>query len=266
MSWRAAGEAAGSDDATGADSADGARLPAVVRRLTDAGSGEAQSHESRARLIVRLAAALAASARQAGAAAHATGRWLTDTVVEVAPHVPVRDRETLIRHHGGLVGDQLADALIDSASRVSAGIGAACGVIAGAEWTLPPALLSLPLQLLAETVAVVAIELKLVAELHEVYGRSPVGSPAAKTTAYLSAWARRRGIDPTAATGLAGDVISAAGKRQLRTRLLRRTGSSGASVLPYFAGAFAGATLNSRATKRLGELVAADLVRRNRRG
>jgi hypothetical protein len=244
--------------------ADAARLPAVVRRLTDEpGGADGAGDDSRARLLLRLGGALAGSARQAGAAAVATGRWLTDTVVDLAPHIPIRDRETLSRQHGGLVGDQLADAVIESASRESGGIGAACGVLAGAEWTLPPALLSAPIQVLAETVAVVAVELKLVAELHEVYGRAPTGTPTSRASAYLSAWVRRRGVDPTAATGLAGDVISAAAKRQLRARLLRRTGSSGASVLPYFAGALAGATLNARATKRLGELVAADLVRRN---
>lgn len=237
------------------------RLPAVVSRLA---SDESADREGRARLLLRLTAGLARSARQAGAAAVTTGRWLTDIVVELAPHVPIRDLATLRRHHGGLAGDQLADALIESAARVTGGIGAAGGLVATAEWNLPPALLSLPLQLAAETVAVVAVELKLVAELHEVYGRAPTGSASSHATAYLTSWARRRGIDPANPAGI-GDVISAAGKRQLRSRLLRRFGAGSATVLPMFAGAVAGATLNAKATRRLGELVAADLVRRNRR-
>jgi len=237
-------------------------LPAVVRRLTDTGPDRDQ--DLRTRLMLRLSALLAASARHAGAAAVTTGRWLTDLVVDIAPHIPVRDLETLRRHHDGLAGDQLADALIERAAHVTAGVGAALGVIATTEWSLPAALLSAPVQIAAETVAVVAVELKLVAELHEVYGRTPPGTPGVRAAAYLSSWSRRRGIDPIATSGLMGEVVSSAAKRQLRTRIIRRTGSSSATLLPFFAGAIAGATLNSKNTKRLGRLVAADLARRNR--
>jgi hypothetical protein len=214
--------------------------------------------------LLRMGARAAAGARQAGAVAVASGRWLTDTVVGLAPQIPVRDVETLLARHQGLAGDQLADALIDSAAKLTGGIGAAAGVFAAAEWNLPPALLSLPVQLAAETIAVVAVELKLVAELHEVYAKAPAGSPSARATAYLSAWARRRGIDPATTAGV-GDIVSAAAKKQLRNRLVRRTGSSTVSALPFLAGAVAGATVNARSTKRLGELVAADLVKKSRR-
>lgn len=239
----------------------GSTVPAVVRRLTD----EDHPSGSRSGLLFRLAAGLGASARQAGAAAVASGRWLTEIVEEFVPHLPVRDLEALRAHHGGLVGDQLADALIESASRTTGGIGAAAGAVAAAEWNLPPTLMSVPAQLLAETVVVVAVELKLVAELHEVYGRAPQGTPTARTTAYLTSWARRRGIDPATTSGL-GDLLSATAKRQLRNRLLRRTGGSTITALPFLAGAVAGATFNARATRRLGELVAADLVKQRRRG
>ncbi len=246
---------------SGSDAAD--RLPAVVRRLTD--DDARQTARARSGLLLRLGSGLARSARQAGTAAIATGRWLTDVVVDLAPHIPVRDLETLRRHYDGLAGDQLADALIDSAAKVTAGIGAAGGLVSAAEWGAPPALLSMPLQLAAETVAVVAVELKLVAELHHVYGRAPGGSTGSSAAQYLSAWSRRRGIDPLAGTVGMGDIVSVAAKRQLRARLLRRTGRSAATALPFLAGAVAGASLNSRGTRRVGELVAADLVRKNRR-
>ena len=50
--------------------------------------------------------------------------WVTDAVTRVAPHIQVRDLDTLRAHHGGLEGDELAERLIRNASRVTTGIGA----------------------------------------------------------------------------------------------------------------------------------------------
>src|SRR3954453_5544716 len=38
--------------------------------------------------------------------------WMADVVADLAPHVPVRDRETLRRHFPDLDGDDLAERLI----------------------------------------------------------------------------------------------------------------------------------------------------------
>src|SRR6187549_1357895 len=54
-------------------------------------------------------------------------RWVSDAVGDITPHIPVRDLETLKRHHDGLDGDQLAERLVRNAARVTAGIGAAGG-------------------------------------------------------------------------------------------------------------------------------------------
>jgi hypothetical protein len=105
----------------------------------------------------------------------------------------------------------------------------------------------------------VAIELKLVAELHEVYGRGVDGTPAVQAAAYLGAWTRQRGLDPLAGGGLT-DAIGVAARRQLRRRLVRRAGRNASTVLPFFTGAAAGAALNSRETRRLAERVRADLT------
>ena len=45
-----------------------------------------------------------------------------------------------------------------------------------------------------ETLALVGIELKLVAELHEVYGMRAPGSTSERMLAYVAAWAHRRGV------------------------------------------------------------------------
>src|SRR6478672_5894073 len=216
-------------------------LPGVVARLTD---HEPLDRRTRAGLVARLAVLLA---RQ--------GRKLGDAVVEIAPHIPVRDRMTLHGQFPGLDDEAIAKQLIATAARATAAIGAAGGLLSTVEMAAPPLLLSAPVQVAAETLAVVAVELKLVAELHEVYGRAPVGTPAVRAAAYLGAWARRRGIDPlTGGPGLTG-VISGAARRELRQRLLRRAGRNVTTVVPFLAGAVAGAALNQRETKRLGERI-----------
>jgi hypothetical protein len=206
---------------------------------------------TRAGLVRRLSILLSRSRRR-----------LVDIVIDITPHVPIRDRQTLRAHHRGLTDDQLAEVLIAHATRASAAIGAAGGMLSTVEMAAPPLLLSAPVQITAETLAVVAIEVKLIAELHELYDRSPVGTPATRAAAYLGSWARRRGIDPFELshnpwTG----VIGSAARIELRQRLMRRAGRNVTTVLPFLAGAVAGAALNRRETRRLGERVLADLRR-----
>ncbi len=215
----------------------------------------------RGRLLVRLTGLLVSAARSAGGRAAFGGSWLVDTVAAYAPHVPVRDLLTLREHHGGLSGDALADALIGSASRVAAGIGAAGGAVTAAETAAPPTLLLAPVQLAAETLAVVAVELKLVAELHVVYGRAPLGTRGQVATAYLMSWAERRAVDTAVGTSLVA-VLGAAARQQLRKRVLRRLGRNVTTLAPFLAGAVAGAELNRRATRSLGEQLVKDLRRR----
>jgi hypothetical protein len=222
-------------------------LPGIVARLAD---DEPLDRRTRAGLVGRLGVLMAGQSRR-----------LVDVVIDVAPHVPIRDLATLRSHHRGLTGDErlgqriARQALIANATRVTGAIGAAGGMLSTLEMAAPPLLLSAPVQVAAETLAVVAVELKLVAELHEVYHRSPVGTPAVRAAAYLGAWARRRGIDPlTGGPGLTG-VISGAARRELRQRLLRRAGRNVTTVVPFLAGAVAGAALNQRETRRLGEQI-----------
>lgn len=235
---------------------DTATVSGVVVRLID---GTPLSSQARATLLRRLTVLLGGSARRAGAAAVTSGRWLTEMVEEFAPHIPVRDYETLRAHYDGALGDALARSLIDNAARATGAVGAAGGVLSTVEWTTPPSLVTTPVQIAAETTAVVAIELKLVAELHEVYGRVATGTPTVKAAAYLGAWTRRRGLDPfSSGPGFTG-VISSAARRELRRRLMRRAGGNLTTMMPFMAGAVAGASLNRAETKKLGERIAKDL-------
>jgi len=107
----------------------------------------------------------------------------------------------------------------------------------------------------------VGIELKLIAELHEVYGMRAPGSVAERMTAYVGAWARRSGV------ALApGGIILAMGsplRRRLQRRLLARAGRSATSLGPLLTGAMAGATLNRHETRRLGQDIRNDLRQRS---
>ncbi|HVT63583.1 MAG TPA: hypothetical protein VHD81_00320 [Mycobacteriales bacterium] len=227
----------------------------IARLIDDSGLDK----RSRATLLRRLAVAISSSARQAGAAAVASGQWLAELVAETAPHIPIRDLETLSRHHDGKTGDALAGALIENAARATGAVGAAAGLVASVEWTTPPALLAAPVQVAAETLAVIAIEVKLVAELHAAYGRPASGTPAMRMASYLGAWTRRRALDRISPGEKVSGLVTGAARRELRRRVVGRAGSSTASVLPLLAGAVAGASLNSRQTKKLGKQITAGL-------
>ncbi|SIR46047.1 hypothetical protein [Micromonospora avicenniae] len=191
-------------------------------------------------------------------------RWMVDTVTEVAPHVPVRDLATLRRHFAGLDDEALADRLVRNAARATAGVGAAGGGVAAVEWTVTPTLLSAPVLLAAETVAVVAIELKLVGELHEVYGIVLPEGRGQRAVALVQAWATQRGINPTMPGAGVGAVLGNAARRELRDTLLRRFGRNLTTLGPFLTGAAVASYLNRRATRGLGDQVRDDLRRKRR--
>jgi hypothetical protein len=223
--------------------------------------------------VARLARA--PGEKRDGAAEHRTGlrdltatlrhtgqvgsRWFADAVIDVAERLPVRDLATLQRHHDGRTGEALAEALVATAARNTATVGAVGGTLATAEFISPPALLGAPVQIVAETLVIVAIELKLVAELHAVYGVPVTGPASQRAVAYVGAWSRRTAVDrlgPVAVTGAA--------RRQLQSRLVRRLARTSTTLAPLFAGAIAGAVLSRRETLRVGRKVSADLRKRAR--
>ncbi|WP_433721359.1 hypothetical protein ACQP2Y_38845 [Actinoplanes sp. CA-051413] len=188
-------------------------------------------------------------------------RWMADVVADVAPHVPVRDRATLRRHYDGLDGDELAERLIRNAARATAGVGAAGGGVASLEWAATPTLLSAPVLLAAETVAVVAIELKLLGELHEVYGRPVTGSAVERATALIQAWSGQRGVNPLVPGVGVATVLGTAARKELQGTLLRRFGRNLTTLGPLLTGAAVASYLNRRATRSLGDKLVKDLRR-----
>lgn len=215
------------------------------------------------------------SMRAAGAGAVGGGRWLAETVLDLIPHIPIRDLDTLRAHHRGATDEALAAELIRAAARATAAVGAATGAVAAAEEFAPPAWITLPIELVLETLAVAAIEMKLVAELHEAFGRPVPGRGRDRALVLAQSWADRRGITTAtfaAVGGLSGGLSDVLGRRardeairMLRRRLLRRTARHTTSLAPFLIGAVAGSQLNRRATVALGNAIVRDLSGRSRR-
>ncbi|MFO7249537.1 MAG: hypothetical protein DIU60_002145 [Actinomycetes bacterium] len=215
----------------------------------------------RRRLLGRLTLAVRRTARQTRSPGGRRGRWLTELFVSIAPRIPIRDLSTLQEHHYGLTGDRLADDLIRTAGKATTAVGAVGGALAAAEFAAPPLLLSAPAQIVAETLVVAAIEVKLIAELHEVYGVRVPGTAVQRAMAFTTAWARQRGVDPLAPASMSA-ALGTAAKTAVRRRLMRTLGRHLTTLGPFLTGAVAGGALNRAATLRLGRAVQAELRRR----
>ena len=206
---------------------------------------------------------LARSAREAGARSVLNGRWLADTTMAAAERVKPRDHALLTAHHNGRPDDEIARALVRNASIVTASVGAATGALVTFQQAAPPAWAVIPFELAAETAIVVGIELKLVAELHQLADRPIEGDgPAERAMLLVGSWAEKRGVGASALLG-GGDLLSRQARdalsRALRKRLAGRMGRNMASLIPLMAGAAAGAEINRRATRNIGNDLAADL-------
>jgi hypothetical protein len=239
------------------------RLRAVADRaataLTSAAAGTRRGADTAARRSVATARRGAGSARRgAGTAGRGVTvglNWLSAQVVAMGPRLRIRDRATLRAQFPGQSDDEIAQQLVARAARAAATVGGATGA-----WAALPLLPAFPAEVAAETLAVVGIEVKLVAELHEVYGMAAQGSAAQRARAYLGSWAARRGIYQVdeGLLLIAGSPLA----RQLTRRLAWRVRRSVFSLAPLFTGAVAGAMINRRETRRLGHQIRDDLRQR----
>jgi hypothetical protein len=226
--------------------------------------------QERRKLAVAFSNAVSSGARKAArSGARVAGRgtrgarrragsgigWLVDQVVAMAPRLRVRNQAALQAHFPGMSADDIADALIEGAARAAAAAGGAAGMAA-----VLPVLPAFPVEVAAETLVIVGIEIKLVAELHEAYGAPAPGNLPERMSAYVAAWAHRRGVFM-----IEGGLILASGSplaRLLRRRLIARVGRSAVSLGPLLTGAAAGALFNRRETRKLGRDIQRDLRRR----
>ncbi|WP_229925138.1 EcsC family protein [Streptomyces sulfonofaciens] len=203
----------------------------------------------------RRMAAVRDGVRSSGRRARATVGFLTDRVIDIAPRIPVRDLATLRKQFPGLTPDEIADKLIAGAANGTSTVGAGIGAMA--MLPVPPAM---PTELAAEVTGVAAIELKLIAELHEVYGRRPPGGLKERSIAYLTSWSGERGIDVTKPWTV-NSAVGTQMKRELRQQITKRLVRNLPNLMPLMVGAAVGAVMNRRDTRRLAERVRGDLRR-----
>ncbi len=191
--------------------------------------------------------------RKGGDRAKAGLAYLADRIIEIAPRVPVRDLQTLRGQFPGLGPEEIADKLVAGAASATATVGA--GIGAAAMLPVPPAM---PAELAAEITGVAAIELKLIAELHEVYGVRPPGNLKDRSTAYLRSWSGERGIDamkPSSVDAALGGRM----KRELRQQIMKRMVRDLPNLMPFMVGAAVGAVMNRRDTKKVAARIRTDL-------
>ncbi|MEZ7006600.1 hypothetical protein [Streptomyces sp. AD55] len=239
------------DDERGRTDTGTASLEAVSGRV-DLPAGRTPTPAARRRAAAFRERAGDGARRGVHQARAALGR-LADRIVELAPRVPVRDLDTLRAHFPGLGPEEIADRLVAGAARATATVGA--GVGAAAMFPVPPAM---PTELAAEITGVAAIELKLIAELHEVYGLRPPGTLAQRSTAYLTCWSDERRIEVTRPSTVAA-AMNGPMKRQLRQQIMKRTVRDLPNLMPFLVGAAVGAVMNRRDTRKLAARIRADL-------
>ena len=232
------------------------RLRAVRDRAAAALTGAAVSARRGADTAARRSAATARrGGRTAGRGVAAGLNWLTAQVVAMGPRLRIRDQATLRARFPGKSDDEIAQLLVERAARAAATVGGTTGA-----WAALPALPAFPAEVAAETLAVVGIEVKLVAELHEIYGMPAQGGATQRARAYLGSWAARRGVYQVdeGLLLIAGSPLA----RQLARRLAWRVRRSAFSLAPLFTGAVAGAIINRRETRRLGHQIRDELRQR----
>ncbi|MFJ3234479.1 hypothetical protein [Streptomyces sp. NPDC086787] len=243
------------DDERGSSGAGASLEPSAGRGDLPASAEPPASAARRRAAVIRDKARDMAreGARKGGSRARAGLGYLADRIIDIAPRVPVRDLATLRGQFPGLGPEELADKLVAGAASGTATVGA--GIGAAAMLPVPPAM---PTELAAEITGVAAIELKLIAELHEVYGVRPPGGRKDRSTAYLASWSGERGIQvmrPSTYDHALGTRM----KRELRQQIMKRMVRDLPNLMPFMVGAAVGAVMNRRDTRKLAARIRADL-------
>ncbi|MEU0393551.1 hypothetical protein ABZ208_12370 [Streptomyces sp. NPDC006208] len=227
--------------------------PTRASRLAAVTKGVRKGGESALAGLARTGQGARSRLARTGVSAQSAIAFLADRLIENAPRIPVRDLATLRRQFPGLGPEQLADKLVAGAALATSTVGA--GIGAAAMLPVPPAMLA---ELTTEVVGVGVIELKLIAELHEVYGVRPPGSLVDRSTAYLSSWSQERGIEvakPATVNAAMGGQL----RRQLRQQVTKRMVRNLPNLIPFMVGATVGAMMNRRDTRKLAERIRKDL-------
>ena len=210
-----------------------------------------------------VGAALSDARRPSGAtddrtAGSTTPGGLREVLAAAAPRLPIRTATQLRQAYPGASDEEIADALVARAARATSTIGAGTGGLTAARWFSPASLVTLPIALGGETLLVAGVEVVLVGELHELYGRPAAGDARTRAAAYVASWSDQRPFDGGPTAGL-GSLLGAAGVRALRTQIPRKLKGVMPSGAPFVLGAAISGRTNRRATETLAERIRSDL-------
>jgi hypothetical protein len=253
-----------SDDGPSGGTADElARIAAELEVWDGSAPADSVPQGERGRRMASLAGALRGSlsagwtkgATLVGNGAKGGALRLVDRLTEAVPRIPVRDLRTLrAQHPGARVAEDLADNITSGAVKASAAVGA--GVGAAAMLPVPPAM---AVEIAGELLAVAAVEIKMIAELYQVYGQPVSGSATERAGAYLSVWSQRRGLDLSRPATMLALGTGKELRQQVRKRLTRSGLRKLPSLTPMMVGAAAGAVVNRRDTAKLAQEIRRDL-------
>src|SRR5450756_2657210 len=144
----------------------------IAKALRRGGDAARRGADAATGTVVRRAGSARRGARSAGRGVTSGLNWLTGQVVAMGPRLRIRDQATLRAQFPGRSDDDIAGLLVDRAARATAAVGGTTGA-----WAAIPVLPAFPAEVAAETLAVVGIEVKLVAELHEILSLIHISEP-----------------------------------------------------------------------------------------
>jgi hypothetical protein len=179
---------------------------------------------------------------------------VADQLIEAVSRIRVRHLNTLRRHFPALGPEEIADRLVVGAIRSSEAVGAGIGTAAALP--TPPAM---PAELAASILGTAAVECKLIAELHEVYGLPAPGTARQRAALYLAEWTEGRGLNVAKPASAVSLMLSVRVRKVLRRRLIGLNVRRIPMLMPFMVGAAIGASLNRLDTARRAGRIRADL-------
>lgn len=183
---------------------------------------------------------------------------LAERLIGLAARATVRSRSDLLAAYPGRDRDEIARMLVERAVLSSGRVGVSGGVLGSSEYLAPWTLRGVPAQLMAETLAIALIEVRLTAELHALYGIEARGSLKDRAGFWVTAWAKGTAHDPNGPhdfTAAMRKMVSVQARRRLTSRARRNL----VTMAPLLAGAALGRWINRKLTREFARGMLASL-------
>lgn len=201
---------------------------------------------------LKVVQALARASEGMPKKAFTSGAFVSSTLLETISQMKVRTGEELTQKYPDLSPRETAEVLIREAARTTLLLGGAAGAVSSAGALAPPLWVTLPLGPLAATLTTSLVELRLVREIHAIYG-IPLDSSPQGMRKLFSSWASGKSSERPENLTEWKDTTQDAFTRLVQRQVLTRLARSVSSLAPMFIGAALGGALAHSGTQRLGE-------------